>query len=243
MKIFGADTKASRAHSRSRDQSFTGGRARMPQSKISSASVWIAPAARGALRILDRHLGPFELASMDFVTHMPKSYRGKTFLLLFQDSFSGFVICKPMSSTTAQSGAEAYEECGFRRVGASSMLRHDQDPRFMSVVFSLFRALLGSKLRVTLAYRPQTKGQQERSVQTEIHDDFRVKFKVEDSGYRVNRWVHVSRLKPRALFPKRPEEAIEIAENDAFDAALLPEDSWEPDEEIGEYGVERILDN
>ncbi|GMF39155.1 unnamed protein product [Phytophthora fragariaefolia] len=38
----------------------------------------------------------------------------------------------------------------------------------------------------------------------EMNDDFRVKLKVTDSGYRVNPWVHVSRLKPRALFPKRP---------------------------------------
>jgi len=111
---------------------------------------------------------PFELVSMDFVTHMPKSYRGNTFLLLFQDSFSGFVMCKPMSSTTAQDVAEVYEECVFRRFGASSMLRHDQDPRFMSEIFTRFRELLGSKQRATLAYRPQANGQQERSVQTVV---------------------------------------------------------------------------
>ncbi|OWY98437.1 reverse transcriptase [Phytophthora megakarya] len=44
---------------------------------------------------------PFEAVSMDFVTHMPESARGNTFLLLFQDMFSGYVMCKPMSSTTA----------------------------------------------------------------------------------------------------------------------------------------------
>jgi hypothetical protein len=111
---------------------------------------------------------PFELVSIGFMRHMPKSYRGNTFLLLFQDSFSGFVMCKPMSSTTAQDVAEVYEECVFRRFGASSMLRHDQDPRFMSEVFTRFRELLGSKQRATLAYRPQANGQQERSVQTVV---------------------------------------------------------------------------
>ncbi|KAE8884076.1 hypothetical protein PF003_g31914 [Phytophthora fragariae] len=73
-----------------------------------------------------------------------------------------------MSSTTAQDVAEAYEEQVFRRFGASSMIRHDQDPRFMSEVFTRFRELLGSKQRATLAYRPQANGQQERSVQTVI---------------------------------------------------------------------------
>ncbi|POM73630.1 Reverse transcriptase [Phytophthora palmivora] len=328
---------------------------------------------------------------MDFVTHLPKSDRGNTFLLLFQDSFSGFVMCKPMSSTTAQDVAEVYEEQGFRRFEASSMLRHDQDPTFMSEVFTRFRELLGSKQRATLAYRPQANGQQGRSVQTvvrsirayiaeadqsdwddhaerlmfalntsfdatrldtpfflvhgwdahgtvsamlgprpssiqartayewrrklqrdysyaqacaedlqkkakqvrsakqtrkwkglserlksgfvagdavwlyipkvqpglsrklahmwhgpfriqEIHDNFRVKLRVENTGYRVNPWVHVSRLKPRGLFPKRPTVEIEVNEDDDFDAALLPEDSWEPDAVNDEYEVERILD-
>ncbi|GMG17964.1 unnamed protein product [Phytophthora fragariaefolia] len=111
---------------------------------------------------------PFEVVSMDFVTHLPKAERGNTFLLLFQDAFSGYVKCKPMGSTTAQDVAEAYEERVFRPFGPSSKLRHDQDPRFMSEVFSRLRDLLGSRQRATLAYRPQANGQQERSVQTVI---------------------------------------------------------------------------
>ncbi|KAE9007126.1 hypothetical protein PR001_g17039 [Phytophthora rubi] len=111
---------------------------------------------------------PFEAVSMDFVAHMHKSARGNTFLLLFQDIFSGYVMCKPMSSTTAQDVAEAYEERVFRSFGASSLVRHDQDPRFMSEVFTRFRELLGSRQQATLAYRPQANGQQERSVQTVI---------------------------------------------------------------------------
>ncbi|GMF40892.1 unnamed protein product [Phytophthora fragariaefolia] len=73
------------------------------------------------------------------------------------------------------------------------------------------------------------------------NDDFRVKLEVNDFGYRVNPWVHASRLKPRALFPKRPSVEIEVAEDDDFDAALLPKDSWEPDSERNEYEVEKIL--
>jgi hypothetical protein len=76
----------------------------------------------------------------------------------------------------------------------------------------------------------------------EVHDDFRVKLKTEDTGYRVNPWVHISRLKPRAIFPKRPTVEIQMEDEDDFDAALLPEDSWEPDSERDEYEVEAILD-
>ncbi|OWY98717.1 hypothetical protein PHMEG_00030451 [Phytophthora megakarya] len=35
---------------------------------------------------------------------------------------------------------------------------------------------------------------------------------------------------------------MDIPDDDAFDAALLHEDSWEPDEGSGEYEVEAILD-
>ncbi|OWZ03222.1 reverse transcriptase [Phytophthora megakarya] len=97
---------------------------------------------------------PFQVVSMDFVIPLPRSPGGNTALLLFQCAFSGFIMCKAMASTEAQDVSEAYEECGFRRFGASEMIRHDRDPCFMG--------------RATLAYRPQANGQQERSVQTVI---------------------------------------------------------------------------
>ncbi|OWZ20564.1 reverse transcriptase [Phytophthora megakarya] len=102
---------------------------------------------------------PFKAVSMDFVTHMPELARGNTFLLFFQDMFSGYVMCKPMSFNTAQDVAETYEEQVFQRFGASSMIRHDQDPWFMSEIFTRFRELLGSRQRVTLGYPPQSNGQ------------------------------------------------------------------------------------
>ncbi|OWY96171.1 LOW QUALITY PROTEIN: hypothetical protein PHMEG_00033630 [Phytophthora megakarya] len=76
----------------------------------------------------------------------------------------------------------------------------------------------------------------------EVLDDFRVKLKVDSTGYRVNPCVHISRLKPRALFPKRPTVSVDVDEEDDFDAALLPEDSWEADAQKDEYEVEKILD-
>ncbi|OWY96236.1 hypothetical protein PHMEG_00033548 [Phytophthora megakarya] len=74
----------------------------------------------------------------------------------------------------------------------------------------------------------------------QVRDDFKVKLKVQGTGYRVEPWVHISRLKPRALFPKRSFLRIDVSEEDNFDAALLPEDSWEPDSVHQEYEVEEI---
>uniref|UniRef100_K3W8W9 Integrase catalytic domain-containing protein n=1 Tax=Globisporangium ultimum (strain ATCC 200006 / CBS 805.95 / DAOM BR144) TaxID=431595 RepID=K3W8W9_GLOUD len=86
---------------------------------------------------------PFQILSIDFVILLLVSARGNTALLLFQDAFSGFVMCKAMSSTTAQEVAEAYEEQVFQRCGANSYIRHGQDPRLMEKVFGEFRDMMG----------------------------------------------------------------------------------------------------
>jgi hypothetical protein len=60
---------------------------------------------------------PMQIISMDFVLPLPESRQGNIALLLFQDMFSGYVMCKAMRGTTAQEVAEAYEEVVFRRFG------------------------------------------------------------------------------------------------------------------------------
>jgi hypothetical protein len=78
----------------------------------------------------------------------------------------------------------------------------------------------------------------------EKDEDFRVRLDLRGTPYRVAPWVHVSRLKPRVMHEDRPSqsEEVEVPEDDDLDAAILPEDSWEPDEEAGEFAIEAILD-
>ncbi|GMF45103.1 unnamed protein product [Phytophthora fragariaefolia] len=109
---------------------------------------------------------PFQLLSMDFVTPLPKTRRGNTSLLLFQCSFTGYVIAKAMSSTKAQDVTGVFVEYVFRRFGAPTMIRHDRDPMFMSETFKAFAELIQARSRATLSYRPQANGQQERSVKS-----------------------------------------------------------------------------
>jgi hypothetical protein len=103
---------------------------------------------------------------MDHIPSLPKSYKGNTELLLWVDLFSGYVIAKASSSRTAQTIAENYEECVFRRFGASEAIRHDREPGFMSDFFRAFNRIAGQKQRATMAYRPQANGTAERMVQT-----------------------------------------------------------------------------
>ncbi|OWY99455.1 LOW QUALITY PROTEIN: hypothetical protein PHMEG_00029537 [Phytophthora megakarya] len=53
---------------------------------------------------------PFEVVSMDFVTHMPKSERGNTFLLLFQDMFSGFTVIRSVRAYVAEADQSDWDD-------------------------------------------------------------------------------------------------------------------------------------
>ncbi|POM68856.1 LOW QUALITY PROTEIN: Reverse transcriptase [Phytophthora palmivora] len=109
---------------------------------------------------------PFQIIAMDHIPSLPRSHKGNTELLIFEDLFSGYVIAKASSSRTAQTVAESYEECVFRRFGASEAIRHDREPGFMSDFFRAFNKILGQRQRATMAYRPQANGSAERMVQT-----------------------------------------------------------------------------
>ncbi|KAJ8561988.1 hypothetical protein ON010_g7691 [Phytophthora cinnamomi] len=103
---------------------------------------------------------------MDHIPSLPRSYTGDKELLVWVDLFSGYVIAKASGSRTAQTTAESYEECVFRRFGASEVIRHDREPGFMTDFFRSFNRILGQRQRATMAYRPQTNGTAERMVQT-----------------------------------------------------------------------------
>ncbi|KAL4140614.1 hypothetical protein PRNP1_014895 [Phytophthora ramorum] len=62
---------------------------------------------------------PFQIIAMDHIPSLPKSFKGNTELLVWVDLFSGYVIAKAGASRTAQTIAENYEECVFRRFGAT----------------------------------------------------------------------------------------------------------------------------
>ncbi|POM66875.1 LOW QUALITY PROTEIN: Reverse transcriptase [Phytophthora palmivora] len=87
----------------------------------------------------------FHIVSMGFVIPLPRTRRGNTALLLFQDHFTGFVIAKAMAEPGALEVAKVFDENGFRRFGAPSLVCHDRDPRFMSEVFLKFSEMMQSR--------------------------------------------------------------------------------------------------
>ena len=80
---------------------------------------------------------------MDHIPSLPRSYKGNTELLIWVDLFTGYVIAKASSSRAAQTVVEGYEECVFRRFGASEVIRHDRKSGFMSDFFRELSRMVG----------------------------------------------------------------------------------------------------
>ncbi|OWY97631.1 reverse transcriptase, partial [Phytophthora megakarya] len=108
---------------------------------------------------------PFQVIAMDYIPSLPRSYKGNTELLIFEDLFCGYVIAKVSGSRTAQTVAEPYEECVFHRFGVSEVIRHDREPGFMSDIFRALTKILDQRQQATMAYRPQANGSAARTVQ------------------------------------------------------------------------------
>ncbi|OWZ19365.1 reverse transcriptase [Phytophthora megakarya] len=109
--------------------------------KDMSESVWIVRLLKGGPGTRTNH----RIIAMDHIPSLPRSYKDKTELLIFKDLFSGYVIAKASGSRTAQTVAESYEECVFRRFGASEVIRHDREPGFMSDFFCAFNKILAQR--------------------------------------------------------------------------------------------------
>ncbi|POM63312.1 reverse transcriptase, partial [Phytophthora palmivora] len=84
---------------------------------------------------------PFQIIGMNHIPSLPRSYKGNTELLIWIDLFTGYVIAGASASRTAQTVTENYEECVFRRFGASEAIRHDREPGFMSDFFRSFNKI------------------------------------------------------------------------------------------------------
>ncbi|OWZ15402.1 LOW QUALITY PROTEIN: reverse transcriptase [Phytophthora megakarya] len=188
------------------------------------------------------------IIAMDHIPSLSRSYKANTTLLIFEDIFYGNVIAKASGSRMAQTVAESYEECVFRRFGASEVIRHDRVPGFMSDFFRAFYKTLDQRQRATMAYRSKAYGSAERIRDmskslwhgalrvAEKIGEYAVKLEIAGFAYNIFPVVHVSKIKPVREFPDRPVIRLTTQDQDRldFDEALFPGDSLiqdrDPDE-------------
>ena len=88
------------------------------------------------------------------------------YLLVFIDTFSGWVEAYPMKKETAQVVVKKPLEEIFPRFGLPKVLGSDNGPAFVSQVSQMVGKSLGIDWILHCAYRPQSSGQAERMNRT-----------------------------------------------------------------------------
>lgn len=102
---------------------------------------------------------------IDF-TEVKPHYAGYKYLLVFVDTFSGWVEAYPTRQETAHIVAKKILEEIFPRFGLPKVIGSDNGPAFVSQVSQGLARILGINWKLHCAYRPQSSGQVERMNRT-----------------------------------------------------------------------------
>ena len=105
--------------------------------------------------------------SMDFVTHLSRSVRGHDSIWVIVDRLTNgahFLLINQKMSLDKL--AELYVREIVRLHGVPASIVSDRDPRFTSRFQQSLQKALGTQLRMSSAYHPQTDGQSERTIQS-----------------------------------------------------------------------------
>ena len=122
---------------------------------------------------------------MDFVGPFPKSEHGHDYLWVIVDRFTSLVHLVPVNTTiTARDLAWTYVKEIVRLHGLPDSIVSDRDSKFISAFWRETQRLLGTKLKMSTAYHPQTDGLTERT-------NRRVVFTMllHDSNHLVSAWA------------------------------------------------------
>ena len=106
----------------------------------------------------------WESVSMDFITQLPVTRQGNDAIVVFVDRLTKMVhFAATKTSVSAEEVAQMFRHEVFRLHGLPSELVSDRDPRFTSKFWVKLSELLGTKLKMSTAFHPQTDGQTERA--------------------------------------------------------------------------------
>lgn len=110
----------------------------------------------------------WEEVSHDLITKLPRTADGHDCIVVFVDRLSKRIVLVPAEEKglTARKYADLFMENVFRHFGVPRALISDRDPRFTSHLWQALCERLGTKLKMSSAFHPQTDGQTERANRT-----------------------------------------------------------------------------
>ena len=121
----------------------------------------------GFLQSLDVPEWKWDSIAMDFVVALPKTQRKFDSIWVIVDRLTKSAHFIPVRTNyNVAKLAEIYIEEIVRLHGVPSSIVSDRDPKFTSHFWGALHEAMGTKLRLSSAYHPQTDGQTERTIQT-----------------------------------------------------------------------------
>lgn len=121
----------------------------------------------GKLQPLDVPEWKWTSISVDFITGLPKTKKKNDSIWVIVDRLTKLAHFLPLKTThNGAKLAEIYIEEIMRLQGVPSSIISDRDPKFTSHFWRALHEALGTELRLSSAYHPQTDGQTERKNQS-----------------------------------------------------------------------------
>jgi transposase InsO family protein len=119
----------------------------------------------GLLKSLPIPERPWQHISVDF-KEFPADKKGNNMILVFVDRLGKRPISVPCKKTTdAKELAQMYIQHVWKYYGPATTIVSDRGPQFISFFWNEFNSILGTKLKLSTAYHPQTDGQTENANQ------------------------------------------------------------------------------
>ncbi|KAH7624275.1 putative Transposon Tf2-6 polyprotein [Nannochloris sp. 'desiccata'] len=117
----------------------------------------------GLLQPLELPNEPWESVSMDFIVKLPKTKEGFDAVMVVVDRFSKYVEFIPTFTTaTAEETAFLFFKEILCRYGCPASIVSDRDSKFISSFWQSLWSSVGTRLKMSTSYHPQTDGQTER---------------------------------------------------------------------------------
>lgn len=122
----------------------------------------------GLLHSLPVPAAKFADIGIDFVGPLPTSH-GFDYLIVITDRLTGWVALIPTVTTlTSSAFSQLYYDHWVSKYGVPTSIVSDRDKLFTAASWRRLNSLLGTKLKMSTAYHPQTDGVSERSNKTVI---------------------------------------------------------------------------
>ncbi|UOH82050.1 hypothetical protein LQV05_004733 [Cryptococcus neoformans] len=122
----------------------------------------------GLLHSLTVPAAKFADIGIDFVGPLPTSH-GFDYLIVINDRLTGWVTLIPTVTTlTSSAFSQLYYDHWVSKYGVPTSIVSDRDKLFTAASWRRLNSLLGTKLKMSTAYHPQTDGISERSNKTVI---------------------------------------------------------------------------